>query len=615
MCSIGFGSVLAYFATIKVATMNHPHHRGVANAVPVSAYGLAALFYAFVSTVWFADNIEGLLKFIALFAGISISVSSLFIQIYDPNDGEDEHDDENRHHQNSQPPHLVNEESDGSTDEIESSDETEFEMGIQYLLKGHRGSFAQINNIMRHESSSSLFSDMTETSSLVSTPSNSVASLSRNSSAISFQNPSLNPIVINQSSILRSNSNISSSPLDFKAKQSLVRSGSFRIGSSIGNSPRNARWFGSVNQKQLADLKKKTAESAPLTEGQVLPSNISSLESIASSPRSKVAARTSFDSKIHDSQSSTHLSEIPYSDVACENNNQSNLDTDDAKNLGPQALHDLIDKNSLAKQKDNRRKKKKKKKTLTAKEHILNLLKNKMFLSHYLLNAFYCAIGQLYIFSIGFIVRAQVNYYRQHQPSSNDTMMIRLAIYMSNSDVPANLAVTYQALQVSIISLSNFLGRLISGPTSDLLHKKLKLNKLYVVLVSLLFLTMGQVSLLVSNKLDYLSLTSFLIGLAYGSIYGTMPSIVADLFGANNFATTWALIGTGPISVFLGLSDYFGTVYDKNSEWSYIGDEKLKMCLKGKYCYWNVFALSSVGCALLCIGYICLLCASKPKMR
>ena len=133
------------------------------------------------------------------------------------------------------------------------------------------------------------------------------------------------------------------------------------------------------------------------------------------------------------------------------------------------------------------------------------------------------------------------------------------------------------------------------------------------MIASLLVLTAGQISLLEINKLDFLSLTSFLIGLSYGSIYGTMPSIVADSFGSRNFAATWALLGTGPISVFLMLSDYFGSVYDENSEWIHLGDEKTRLCMQGRGCYQSVFQLTSVICLLLLTGYIWLMVSCRQK--
>lgn len=612
MVCIGFGSVLAYFATIKVATLNFPHHRGFANACPVSSYGLAALFYAFVSTVWFADDVEGLLRFIALFAGIVIAVSSIFIRIYENDDDENDDDDEHGEHD-----HEL----------IDSSDENEFEVGIQYLLKGHRGSFAQMGNLLRNESSASLFSDVSEVSSMASstpTSRNSSINISRNSSF-----GSQNPISISQSGALRSNSNnafpgSSESPIDFKAKQTMFRSGSFRIASSISNSPRNSRWFGSMNQKQPITFPKATpTEESPLigssSSDPPQTANTTLANSLSSSPGVQFtnSPKSPNDPKSTTSQSFTNLPATPNitsPDSTNLNNSDfyfntknSNIKHDSATNLT-----NLVN-NGKPKSRGSRGSRgSRKKKKLSPKEHIIELFKNKLFLSHYILNACYCSIGQVYIFSIGFIVRAQVNYYRIHNPSS---LVLKLALHLSKATNSGNLAVTYQALQVSIISFSNFLGRLVSGPASDLLHKKLKLSKIYVVIFSLLFLTLGQVSLLISNKLDLLSLTSFLIGLSYGSIYGTMPSIVADSFGSKNFATTWALMGTGPISLFLVLSDYFGTVYDKNSEWSYLGDKKLKMCLKGKECYWDVFALNTVACLVLFTGYFWLLFYEKKSKK
>lgn len=612
MICIGFGSVLAYFATIKVATLNFPNHRGFANACPVSSYGLAALFYAFVSTVWFADNIEGLLKFIALFAGIVIATSSFFIRIYE-NENDDDDDDGNNE--------IYVENVVDDSESISSSEENELEMGLKYLLKGHRGSFVQAENLLRNQSSSSLFSDMSEVSSIIS----STPSSSRNSSIASFSNQTYNqnqPISINnQSGLLRSNSNanlIPSSPLDFKMKQSSTfRSGSFRINNSINNSPRNGRFFGSVNQKQLmtpVNSKITPTQESPLIGNSSLSdinhTNNSFITSFSSSPNILIGNSPKSTTDLKSMKPTSSSTNIPISLSGTFGDNVENSNENINYNINNYNLNNHNSENNsnltLLINKNKAKKHRKKRKRLTPKEHILELLKNKTFLSEYVLNAFYASMGQVYIFSIGFIVRAQVNYYREHNPSIMTTSsMLKLAEHLSSS--PTNLAVTYQALQVSIISFSNFLGRLVSGPASDLLHKKFKLNKLYVIVCSLMFLTVGQITLLFSNTLDYLSITSFLIGLSYGSIYGTMPSIIADTFGSNNFATTWALMGTGPIGIFLVLSDYFGTVYDYNSEWSYLGDVKLRMCLKGKDCYWDVFAVNTAGCLVLFVGYMWLI--------
>lgn len=589
MVCIGLGSVLAYFATIKVATFNFPKHRGVANAFPVSSFGLAALFYAFVSTVWFAGNTEGLLKFIALFSGILITFSSFFIEIYENNE-----DDENDHGTH-------------NDFEDESSDENEFELSMKYLMKGHRGSFAQVNNILRNDSSSSLFSDISEVSSLLT---NSSTSISREPSLHSVA--SLNPISINsQQQMLRYNNNISSSPLDFKVKQSVPRSASFRIASSFSSSPRNSRLFGSATQKSI---KMPSTEESPLvtTSNDAIattptaPSYPSSLKTLASS--------TNLHFSNHNKTPSNDFKNMIISEQS--NNIPTGLTSDSLNQVNPNtANNNSFTDNSEAFTKSLQtvpKRKSRKKKKLTTKEHISQLFYNKLFTSHYILNAFYCAIGQVYIYGIGFIVRAQVNYYRTHKPES---IFLKFAIYLSNSSDSAQMAVAYQALQVSIISFSNFLGRLISGPASDLVHKKLKLSKIYVVIISLIILFCGQMSLIFCNKLDFLSLTSFLIGLSYGSIYGTMPSIVADSFGSTHFATTWALLGTGPITVFLILSDYFGTVYDSRSKWFDLDDKKVKMCFEGRNCYKDVFKLNSMICGVLFLGYIWLVIVSQKRER
>ncbi len=132
--------------------------------------------------------------------------------------------------------------------------------------------------------------------------------------------------------------------------------------------------------------------------------------------------------------------------------------------------------------------------------------------------------------------------------------------------------------------------------------------------MSTIILATGQLSLLLLDDINSLSLTSFLIGSSYGAVYGTMPAIVADTFGSNNFATTWALLGTGPITVFLTLSRYFGSSYDKQSE--YVDDgagNLLKVCLKGKLCYDGVFSITFVTCLGLIVSYNLLIFFKRQK--
>ncbi|GMG20648.1 unnamed protein product [Ambrosiozyma monospora] len=134
-------------------------------------------------------------------------------------------------------------------------------------------------------------------------------------------------------------------------------------------------------------------------------------------------------------------------------------------------------------------------------------------------------------------------------------------------------------------------------------------------MITITLLTLGQISLIYFNDINSLSLTSCLIGFAYGAIYATLPAVIVDSFGSERFATTWALIGTGPIFVFLGLSKYFGYVYDLNSEM--VDDEggagKVKVCLKGDGCYGSVFRLTTGICIVLFVGYSLVIFSQRKR--
>ncbi|VEU20656.1 DEKNAAC101608 [Brettanomyces naardenensis] len=507
MINTGFGSVLAYFSTIKVATVNFPHNKGAANSCPVSAYGLAALFYAFISTAFFASNTQGLLRFIAVFSGLVLGAGVFFVKIYEE---EVVPDVENAIE-------VTEEIPDPSLPPPASTASP-----LQYLLKGHRGSFAEVN-FPRSDSSISLFSTVSETSSL----------MSRSSSYSSISTGSI------------------STPIDMPHNDSVTRipptRGSF-TGSLLSSSPSPAhqqRLAGSSPNLRRSDSSTLSFTAKKEVLGSLPKSGLSTMLRTSGSPQ-----------QIHDQP------------------------------VTPDDKLEILNKPRLVHHHHHHH-------HVSAKDHVFGLLTNKLFLSHFVLNAFYSAIGQVYIYSVGFIVSAQLNHTALPSGSSDSSTQ-------------------YQALQVSIISFANFLGRLISGPLSDLFSKRLQMSRLWVIIMGLCTLILGQVSLIVFNSLGALSLTSLLVGISYGAIYGTLPAVLADTFGSRNFATTWALLGTGPIMIFLVLSNLFGKDYDHHSELVHGGDgQAIKMCLKGGGCYRNVFGLNIGLCALLFVGYMALLRSSR----
>lgn len=205
---------------------------------------------------------------------------------------------------------------------------------------------------------------------------------------------------------------------------------------------------------------------------------------------------------------------------------------------------------------------------------IKKLLLDKKFMIHYLLVSLIAGSGQTYIYSIGFIAAAQVNY--GGSPSNDFT----------------ELSAKIQALQVAIISIASFSGRVLSGIISDLIYKKFHIQRLWIMTVTILILALGQFLTMNNNgNIHLVSVTSVMVGGSYGLAFGVYPAIVADFFGTRTFSTTWGLICTGPLIVLFGLNKHFGIVYDSHT------NPETGICYKGSECYKGAIE----NCFLICI--------------
>jgi len=115
------------------------------------------------------------------------------------------------------------------------------------------------------------------------------------------------------------------------------------------------------------------------------------------------------------------------------------------------------------------------------------------------------------------------------------------------------------AIGVLVVSLFNALGRLGWGWVSDKLGRK---NTILLMLCgsALLSLLVGVVSG------GWLFVLVAFIGLCYGGVLGTFPSLTADLFGAKHMATNYGLVllGFGVGAIAAGqISGYFNNLVDR----------------------------------------------------
>ncbi|KAG7441608.1 MFS general substrate transporter [Guyanagaster necrorhizus] len=182
----------------------------------------------------------------------------------------------------------------------------------------------------------------------------------------------------------------------------------------------------------------------------------------------------------------------------------------------------------------------------------------------------------------------------------------------NNPTYDENGAVPWQAAQVSAISIMNCLGRIIIGLLSDFAKHHYETPRCYsLMLVSLLVL----ISQILASQIDdvrFLWQASSLLGLAYGSIFGTYPTLCIELFGMPHFSENWGYISLAPM---VG-GNVFSLAFGKNLDAHGPKDAKLgevmvmsgeRQCLEGKACYVDTLYLTIAGCflAFLLSVYAC----------
>ncbi|KAI5992652.1 hypothetical protein EDC04DRAFT_1295271 [Pisolithus marmoratus] len=114
----------------------------------------------------------------------------------------------------------------------------------------------------------------------------------------------------------------------------------------------------------------------------------------------------------------------------------------------------------------------------------------------------------------------------------NNVGAITLALVAkSNPAYDETEASKQQGVQVSTLSIGNFIGRILIGLISDFARSYFRLPRGYCLcLVSLLFIVSQACAIGVSN-ISTLRMATATLGLAYGSLFGILPVIIIDWFG------------------------------------------------------------------------------------
>lgn len=189
------------------------------------------------------------------------------------------------------------------------------------------------------------------------------------------------------------------------------------------------------------------------------------------------------------------------------------------------------------------------------------------------------AVGQMYIYSVGYMVRALVATRSQDNNAAVAALAIEVAIQQELH------------WQVAAFSATSCMGRLVAGFLGDFVRQKLRKPRSWLLFVPAVGLTAAQLLARDTAACDDLYTVSLLSGFMYGFTFCILPIIVGDVFGMENFSRNWGVMLLAPFLPANFFTSTFGMVYDSNSV---ITDMGVSVCSMGKECYGQVFALSLV---------------------
>ncbi|KAH0832921.1 major facilitator superfamily domain-containing protein [Lanmaoa asiatica] len=203
-----------------------------------------------------------------------------------------------------------------------------------------------------------------------------------------------------------------------------------------------------------------------------------------------------------------------------------------------------------------------------------------------------------------------------HSPSIdiNNVGSISQALYAKTHAVYDDVeASKWQAAQVSTLSLGNFAGRVLIGLISDFTHTRLRLPRAYYLcIVSSLFI-ISQVTAITVSSVETLWIATLLLGLAYGALFGSCPTLIIEWFGLAHFSENMGYISFSPVvggnlfSLMFGHNlDTHAPVQDTRSSsasrvWSLSNLVSRELpsehqCFDGKACYLGSLQVTLIAC-------------------
>jgi hypothetical protein len=186
----------------------------------------------------------------------------------------------------------------------------------------------------------------------------------------------------------------------------------------------------------------------------------------------------------------------------------------------------------------------------------------------------------------------------------------------------------WQAAQVSTLSLANFSGRVLIGIAADVAMSRLHVPRSFCLPIVTILFILAELLLIAIDDVRHLWMASGLMGLAYGSWFGLLPTISIEWFGLGawkrfqlsplkrinkrciaHFSENWGIISVFPI---LG-GNLFSIAFGRNLDAHETPESSLlsralplfspHRCLSGRECYVQILYLNVWACVVaLCLS-------------
>lgn len=208
--------------------------------------------------------------------------------------------------------------------------------------------------------------------------------------------------------------------------------------------------------------------------------------------------------------------------------------------------------------------------------HGFQLIASPKFWLLFFLTGALSSMGQMYIYCVGYIVKALI---------SKGIVYDENFVGEAKEKLEA-LIQTNQQLQVGLLSTTNCIGRLVSGMCGDIITQSFNKRRSWLLFVPSIGLTITQIMGKTINDYRNLGLMSLSTGFFYGFTFCILPLVVGDIFGMENFSMNWGIVCLAPILPSFYFTNLFGEIFDSHSTTVPDGSH---VCTLGKDCYASIF--------------------------